>query len=146
MNIDPDCIILLQYIINTKISVMNFLLVPYDENGWQNMKKNFLVAFNHVHSINAWSLVICAVFFLCGCIVGTFASVSAANTDSVKTYLSEFFLATQSEQNVTSGFLMFFWETCKYHFAVVFLVLFFYYYFIIFIYFDFFICNSHYFL
>ena len=85
------------------------------------MKKNFLVAFNHVHSINAWSLVICAVFFLCGCIVGTFASVSAANTDSVKTYLSEFFLATQSEQNVTSGFLMFFWETCKYHFAVVFL-------------------------
>lgn len=67
---------------------------------------------------NAVAFIICAAFFLCGCIAGTFAAGTVEEGSSLYDYLSEYLEIAQSGQ-INTEFLTVFVGCVKYHAAAI---------------------------
>ena len=68
------------------------------------MKNNYFSVLKRIPSQLLISLLLCAVFFLCGCILGSFAAGQATELEAVHTYLRLPFSTGEGDQIISFSF------------------------------------------
>ena len=72
-------------------------------------------------SSNFFAFIICAAFFLSGCVLALFSAGYVSNAESLSNYMSLYLQTIEKSGSLNLGFWPVFFNTAMYHLAVIFL-------------------------